>query len=142
MGKDYFSILELPPTATPDQIRAAYRRLAMRHHPDHNPGDAQAEDKFKQVQAAYDHLKDDANRLRAAGAAQQPRPRKTGRARRSEPVRPVSEPIIDVENVPGVDTGKGLGIPGRPHPNISGSPPKFVDVYAAYYEDEKSPPIR
>lgn len=56
--KDYYSILGVKKDAKADEIKKAYRRLARKHHPDVNPGDKAAEDKFKQVQEAYDVLSD------------------------------------------------------------------------------------
>ncbi len=50
---DPFSILGLPPHATTGQIRSAFRRLALKHHPDRNPGDPTAGDRFKRVLRAY-----------------------------------------------------------------------------------------
>jgi len=44
--KDYYKILEVDKNATAEQIKKAYRRLAMTYHPDRNPGDASAEEKF------------------------------------------------------------------------------------------------
>src|SRR6476659_8948108 len=60
--KDYYEILGVPRDATEDQIRKAYRKLARKHHPDVNPGDKAAEEKFKKVSAAYDVLSDDKKR--------------------------------------------------------------------------------
>src|SRR5215475_11982545 len=56
--KDYFGILGLKPGATDKEIRSAYKRLAKKHHPDVNPGDKQAEDRFKEISEAYDVLTD------------------------------------------------------------------------------------
>ncbi len=56
--KDPYEILGVSRSATADDIRRAYRRLAMKHHPDRNRGDARAEQAFKQVQAAYEILGD------------------------------------------------------------------------------------
>ena len=55
---DYYDTLAVPKKATADEIRKAYRKLARKHHPDLNPGDKSAEDRFKNVQEAYDVLSD------------------------------------------------------------------------------------
>jgi len=51
-----YQILGIPIGATDKEIRKAYRRLAMKYHPDRNPGDPEAEEKFKEVQRAYEAL--------------------------------------------------------------------------------------
>jgi molecular chaperone DnaJ len=56
--QDYYKVLDLPRNAGEDDIRKAYRRLAMRHHPDRNPGDKDAEEKFKEAKEAYEVLSD------------------------------------------------------------------------------------
>src|SRR5271157_455040 len=53
---DYYKTLGVSKEADADEIRKAYRRLARKHHPDLNPGDKAAEDRFKTVQEAYDIL--------------------------------------------------------------------------------------
>jgi molecular chaperone DnaJ len=55
---DYYETLSVPRTASEDDIRKAYRKLARKYHPDLNPGDKAAEDRFKNVQEAYDVLSD------------------------------------------------------------------------------------
>ncbi len=57
-GKDYYSILGVARTASDKEIKAAFRRLARKYHPDVNPGDKSAEEKFKQVSEAYEVLSD------------------------------------------------------------------------------------
>lgn len=56
--EDYYNMLGVRRTATPDEIRKAYRRLARKYHPDVNPGDKAAEEKFKQISEANDILSD------------------------------------------------------------------------------------
>ena len=57
-NKDYYQTLGVKRDASADEVRKAYRRLARKHHPDLNPGDKTSEDRFKQVQEAYDILSD------------------------------------------------------------------------------------
>ncbi len=56
--KDYYKILGVSRDAKPDDIRKAYRKLAMQYHPDRNPGDKSAEDRFKEINEAYQVLND------------------------------------------------------------------------------------
>src|SRR5687768_16434152 len=56
--KDYYDVLGVPRTATEDDVRQAFRKLARKHHPDVNPGDKSAEDKFKEINEAYEVLSD------------------------------------------------------------------------------------
>ncbi len=62
--KDYYEILDVPRTASEQDIKAAYRKLALKYHPDRNPGDKQAEDKFKEATQAYEVLSDKEKRQR------------------------------------------------------------------------------
>jgi molecular chaperone DnaJ len=56
--RDYYQVLDLPRTATEADVKKAYRRLAMKFHPDRNPDDHEATDKFKEVKEAYEVLSD------------------------------------------------------------------------------------
>src|SRR5258707_212654 len=56
--QDYYDLLGVPRKAAQKEIRAAYRKLARKYHPDLNPGDKSSEEKFKRVQEAYDVLSD------------------------------------------------------------------------------------
>lgn len=64
MADDPYQILGVPKTAGSEDIRAAYRRLAKQHHPDLNPGDKAAEERFKQISAANEILSDTETRAR------------------------------------------------------------------------------
>jgi molecular chaperone DnaJ len=56
--RDYYEVLDVPRTATPDEIKKAFRRLARKYHPDVNPGDKTAEARFKELNEAYSVLSD------------------------------------------------------------------------------------
>src|SRR5437016_4357401 len=62
MPRDYYEVLGVKRGATEEEIKKAYRKLARQHHPDRNPGDKQAEKNFKEVQEAYDVLRDKTKR--------------------------------------------------------------------------------
>ena len=56
--RDYYEVLGVSKDANADDIRRAYRQLALKHHPDRNPGDQGAEEKFKEATEAYSVLSD------------------------------------------------------------------------------------
>lgn len=56
--RDYYEILEVTKTATEIEIKSAYRKLALKHHPDRNPNNTDAEEKFKEAAEAYGVLSD------------------------------------------------------------------------------------
>src|SRR5262245_21290011 len=60
--QDYYELLGVNRGASAEEIKRAYRKLAMQYHPDRNPGDKTAEHKFKEISEAYDVLKDDQKR--------------------------------------------------------------------------------
>src|SRR6187431_2155818 len=58
MKRDFYEILGVTKTASQEEIKKAYRKVAMQYHPDRNPGDKAAEDKFKEAAEAYEILND------------------------------------------------------------------------------------
>src|SRR3984957_15825648 len=83
--QDYYELLGVSRKAAQKEIRQAYRKLARKYHPDLNPGDKSSEEKFKQVQEAYDVLSDAKKRqiydqygFEVPGAGGMPAPGDTG----------------------------------------------------------------
>src|SRR5947207_13131592 len=60
--KDYYKSLEVEKNATGDEIKKAYRKMAVKYHPDKNPENKEPEEKFKEASEAYEVLSDDAKR--------------------------------------------------------------------------------
>ena len=56
--RDFYDVLGVGKSASPDELKSAYRKLAVKYHPDKNPGDKVAEDKFKEASEAYGILSD------------------------------------------------------------------------------------
>jgi DnaJ-class molecular chaperone len=68
----YYHVLEIEPTAQPIDIKKAYRRLALQHHPDRNSGSAESTERFKAISEAYEVLSDPAQRARYDASLKEP----------------------------------------------------------------------
>ena len=62
--RDYYEVLGVSKTASDAEIKNAYKKMAIKYHPDRNPGDKEAEEKFKEAAEAYDVLRDPEKRQR------------------------------------------------------------------------------
>jgi molecular chaperone DnaJ len=112
--KDHYETLGIPRGADEDEIRKAYRRLARKYHPDLNPGDKAAEDRFKAVQEAYDILSDSKKR------------------------KMYDQFGFYSDNMPpGAGGGPGAGFPGQPGFDFSGF--DFGDVFGNAQGSRRGP---
>lgn len=153
---DYYKLLGVQRNATEIEIKKAYRKLALQYHPDRNPGDAEAESKFKQVQEAYDNLIDISKRTRYN--AQRPEPKQ----KQSKPAKPPVEfserkslqfydappPAFDLWGRPLSPQEKAEWVRNNVAQNIKPSKQAqairegWKDSFAGKYESSSSPDIR
>lgn len=121
--KDLYEVVGVSKTATEDEIRAAYRKLARKHHPDVNPGNKDAEARFKELSAAYEVLVDAEKRklydefghegLRGGFDPEQARAYKTWQNRRGTTGSPFQEEVFDFGDLGDLFGGAG-GFRRRP----------------------------
>jgi len=110
---DYYETLSVARTASEDEIRKAYRKLARKFHPDLNPGDKSAEDRFKNVQEAYDVLSDKKKRDMYDQVG-----------------------FYSENGFPGAGAGPGAG--GARHPNMDFSGFDFSDLFSKAQQEAQS----
>ena len=95
-SKDYYQILDVSHNADADEIKSAYRKLAIKYHPDHNPNNPQAEVEFKKINEAYQVLSRPSKRARYdrqyVRYEQQRAQYEQERARRDQPSQPYKQP--------------------------------------------------
>ena len=113
--KDLYSVLGVPTTADADAIKAAYRKLARENHPDANPGDAAAEERFKEISHAYDVLGDDEKRAAYDAERANPFARAAGGPRAGGAGGPFGNIDIDLGDLFGsvFNRGGGASRPAR-----------------------------
>jgi molecular chaperone DnaJ len=135
---NYYDILGVTPQATEDEIKKSYRRLAMQFHPDRNPGDKEAEEKFKKVQEAYETLTDPDKRARwQRHTPPPPRPKKPEKKKKSGGMdwkQPYKDPGFTYGDAPPPKVDL-WGEPIQPEHN-------WKDQFADNYESGSQPNIR
>ena len=70
--RDYYEVLGIAKTASEDEIKKAYRKLAMKYHPDHNQGNEEAAEKFKEINEANETLSDEQKRAAYISVIKEP----------------------------------------------------------------------
>ena len=120
--RDYYEVLGVDKSATPDAIKKAYRKLAMQYHPDRNPGDKTAEEKFKEINEAYEVLGNEDKRAQYDRYGHAAFEQGAGGSGTEKNVR-----SITVKIPAGVDTGSVLPLRGEGNAGERGG--KNGDVY-------------
>jgi len=139
MSQNFYQILGVAENATIADIKTAYRKLAMEHHPDRNPGDPSAENKFKQVQEAYENLIDVNKRARYNAKRPQPK----AQPKPQPKAKPKAKPFEANEF-----KSKGFRIYDAPPPpfDLWGNRRKpegeWKDSFSGKYESGGSPDLR
>jgi curved DNA-binding protein CbpA len=122
---DFYSVLGIPPDCGADGMRAAYLRLALRYHPDRNPGDRASEERFKTVSQAYAVLRDPAARTRYDRLLAKKRGKIKPRGRPKAGAGSPQGPVAAQRPAPGRPQGAGAAQePGAGAAPAAGRPPK------------------
>ena len=125
--RDYYEVLGVPRTATPDELKKVFRKLAMKFHPDKNPDDKKSEDRFKEVSEAYEVLSD-------------PQKRQTydqfGHMGSQQGFRPGANPFEGFARGGGTNPGAGgFGGFGQQGPGGAQDPENFQDIFGDIFGD-------
>lgn len=156
---DYYTILGVQRNATEPEIKTAYRKLAMQYHPDRNPGDKEAETKFKQVQEAYETLTDMNKRARYNGQNPAPKPKPKPKPKKSSfefseyksnlHIYNAPPPLFDLWGRPLSPEEKTAWVRNNATSSIIKNNKqmqevvdKWKDSYAGKYESSESPDLR
>ena len=128
--KDYYAVLGVPKTASPAEIKKAFRKLARQHHPDAKPGDTAAERKFKDINEANEVLSDPDKRKQydELGANWEAISRAEGR------VAPVAVPAARGHTAGSVAGGQGGNV--RYEFRTSGDPGEFSDFFRMFFGED------
>jgi hypothetical protein len=145
---DFYSVLGIQPKATPEEIKKAYRKLAREHHPDHNPGDADATKRFIKIKEAYDFLCGNVTKThfipKSPPKKEAPKP-KPPRVYRDFKIFDAPPPTHDLWGQPlsalqRAEWSRDNATDVEKIHNLKKQPKDFIDVYK--YENGSSPDIR
>jgi curved DNA-binding protein len=128
---DLYAVLGVPPTASAEEVRRSYRRLALQHHPDLHDGDPQAEERFREIAAAYEVLGDVQRRAAYDGRRPTPAPHQRPDAGKGDTARP-SRPQRNV------GTGTGPPRPGHRPEHRTGHAQLELTLAEVVYGGEKA----
>src|SRR5258707_1005671 len=132
--RDYYEVLGLNRDASEEDIKKAYRKLAMKHHPDRNPDSKDAEEKFKEAKEAYEMLTD-ADKRRAydayGHAGVNPQMGMGGGGMGGGPGRLKKHKTLAVKIPAGVDEGDRIRLSGEGEAGVNGGPPG--DLYVVIH---------
>jgi molecular chaperone DnaJ len=131
--RDYYEILGVPRTATPDDLKKAFRKLAMQFHPDKNPGDKKAEERFKELNEAYEVLSDQGKRQSYD---------QFGHMGPQAGFRPGANPFEGFNrtgNTGGFDFGNFGGQPGQGGANSENFQDIFGDIFSDFFTNRGRP---
>ncbi len=99
--EDFYKVLGVPRTATESELKSAYRKLAKRYHPDTHPGDKECEERFRQINEAYDTLSNPTKRSKYDREYKTDNRRKTesGKSEETRKRNPNVSPEMDFANI-------------------------------------------